>query len=780
MAFHFMFLSAKPRFLLISLLFCLITTGGLEAKQLTILYTGDTHAALYPCDCPLAPDGGIARRAAAIQQIREQVSNVLLLDSGGAFAGGVYDEHTKGKELDSARTRLYLEAMQQMGYDVLALGDEELGFGLDFMQRLSASSGINLVSANAVYKSTDNPVVAPYVVKEVDNLRTAIIGLTPPDAKSVMPFEDRDKLEIQAPPDSLKRTLAQIAKSQPVDLIIVLSHLGEKESRELLEQFPEIDILINGHRKDSLKMLQRVGTGFLLQFSFQGRRLGRLDITLSKQNEIIDYSFQSIRMSREIADDEAMLALLRNFNPQDKRGRVAVDLYVISDCPYCKDAEAVMRQVLLELEDKLEFGLHFIPPPSGEELDKEAQIQLLIRRYFPDEFWAYLDCRNQDIAGMPWERCAAKAGIDSPAIAKRLTEGQGEELLRLNQMQARRLHISTGPTLFINHKPYSGRIEGLALIKYICRQLPSPETAPACKRLPECLSDEDCRQPGMIGSCESAGTSRAKCSFQPAVAVPLTIVGNAAGLNPQAEPLNWLMRLFPGIKTEYVTADSPPGKRLIQDYQLDRLPAYLFAQAVLEAKNIDQLKPQLRFINDRLLLDPSLARAHFYINRTPRPGRIEFLFSPLSPQSNKILLDIYRILEEEKPPVDFGLRYLVRREAAGKFNAPGGQAELEEARRQLVIRRDYPAKFNAYIKLRNQQLASSYWEQPLLELGLDPYQIKQKAQSKAIEELLADDAAALEGLEIGPAPLFLVNNQELIELQNRQQFRELLASITHR
>ncbi len=386
---------------------------------------------------------------------------------------------------------------------------------------------------------------------------------------------------------------------------------------------------------------------------------------------------------------------------------------------------------------------------------------------------------------MSWQNCAAESGIDISRIENALASGQGEELLSRNLKQVSKSRVSTTPTLFINHKPYSGRIELAELIKHICQQLPVAESNTACAEIPECSSDQDCSKPDMIGSCESAGTKQAKCDFKSAVEFPLTIVHDAGNMISPAisntpDPLEWIRQLFPGINTKYVTADSISGKSLIEEYHLNRLPAYLFGKAALKAKNIDQLKEELTFVKDQFVLSPALANAMLYINRTPEPGQISFLFSPLSPKSNLVLQNIYDIIMREHPTLGFQVRYLIKRNSPESFAAVGGLAELEEIRRQLIIQRDHAEKFKAYIKLRGKNPASSYWEQPLLELGLDPGQIKQKAQSKAADKLLAKEADYLEGLELSPAPLFLVNNQELVLLQNSQQFKELLHQLRTR
>jgi glutaredoxin len=759
----------------------MISAGQAMAKQLTLLYTGDTHAALYPCDCPTAA-GGITRRAKAIKEIRKTARNVLLMDSGGFVAGGIFDEHTAGDELDSARTRLYLEAMQIMGYDALALGDEELRLGSDFSTSINSVFGLKLLSANVVDKHTGNLLTSPYVIKQMDdNLKVAMIGLTTTDAEPVLPAADRDRLKIQPPIEALRQTLVKLKKEYKYDLLIVLSHLGEEKSRQLMNEVPEVNILVNGHSKDSLEMLQKVGTGLMLQFSFQGRQLGRLDLKLNESNEVIDYKFNAIRISEDIPDDEAMLDLLKRYPPKDTPAKAVLDLYVMSDCPFCKEAEAVMHQLLKMMGDTLTLKLHYIPFAGSIEdaagQDIESQIQLLIKESFPDKFWNYLDCRNQDISGIPWERCATKEGIDVDPIKQGLANGQAEAMLRLNMARAQRLQVSSTPTLFVNHKFYRGQIEELALIKYLCQQLPSPESSPICNELPGCQSDQDCYQPGMVGSCEQLDSRLAECSYQPAVEVPLTIVQPDRALNTRTELRDWLMRLLPGINIEYVTAASPQGEKFIQEYNLERLPAYLFSPEILGVKNIDPLKEDLRFVKDRFLLSPVFTQSRFYINRPHKPGRIEFLFSPLSYQSYKVLLDVYQIIEEKHPSINFVLRYLVKQDKTGNLIFPQGLAESEEARRQVVISRDYTEKFGTYLRLRSEQLDSSYWEQPLLDLGLDPYKIKQQANSKPTEEILKRDASILQGLEITSVPTFLVNNQELIELHNKQQFKELLNQI---
>ena len=163
------------------ILICGLVLGACNltyAKEVTILYTGETHAMLYHCDCPKEPDGGIARRAALIKQIRRNNPATLVLDSGGFFAGGLLDEHTQNTELDKERTRVNLKAMGLMGYAAAAIGDDEFNFGRQFLEDNIANSNISFVSCNTSLPTGKSSRISPYVLKEVAGVKFGIIGLT--------------------------------------------------------------------------------------------------------------------------------------------------------------------------------------------------------------------------------------------------------------------------------------------------------------------------------------------------------------------------------------------------------------------------------------------------------------------------------------------------------------------------------------------------------------------------------------------------------------------------
>jgi hypothetical protein len=277
--------------------FSLLCVLPARASEITLLYTGETHAMLYPCSCPIETDGGIARRATLIKSVRKTSPNNLLLDSGAFFAGGLMDEYTQSTELDMSRTQVSLAAMEQMKYDAVALGDEEFNFGRKFIEDAAQNRDIPFVSAN-----TDSKHVLPFVIKSFSGISVGIIGLTPLSARP-----KAGGIDITDPKMAVARALMK-AKASGADIVVLLSHLGEADDLELIKAVEGIDVIIIGNGRAKQESFSRVGQTLILRPSWQGRRLGKAVLEI-KDKKIVDFRVEEIRLSDKITDDAQMLAL---------------------------------------------------------------------------------------------------------------------------------------------------------------------------------------------------------------------------------------------------------------------------------------------------------------------------------------------------------------------------------------------------------------------------------------------------------------------------------------
>ena len=84
--------------------------------------------------------GGLARRAAVYEQIREQHENVFVVDAGNLLGNR--------NELEKKQTEFLAEETEAIGYEVFGVGERDLNYGLDFLRELEQKHGFVFTNAN--------------------------------------------------------------------------------------------------------------------------------------------------------------------------------------------------------------------------------------------------------------------------------------------------------------------------------------------------------------------------------------------------------------------------------------------------------------------------------------------------------------------------------------------------------------------------------------------------------------------------------------------------------
>ena len=275
------------------------------AQEITILYTGETHAMLYQCSCPVEQDGGVARRATLIKQLRKDNPGTLLVDIGRFFAGGLLDEYTLNTELDLERARVNLKAMELMKYDAVAISDDEFNFGEAALRQNLERTNLAFLSCNISADNSEKKpkALSPYIIKEVSGTKIGIIGVTSPSAR-----QKAAGLNIIEPKAAVKEAVKAL-KEQQVPLIILLSNLDEAQSADLIKENPEINVLVIGRRHTQENHFGQIGSTLVLKSSWQGRQLGKAWLLL-KDNKIVTYKVDELRISNKIADAPEILSVL--------------------------------------------------------------------------------------------------------------------------------------------------------------------------------------------------------------------------------------------------------------------------------------------------------------------------------------------------------------------------------------------------------------------------------------------------------------------------------------
>ncbi len=374
--------------LFIFVIFWSLNYSNSFAKEVTLIYTGSTHAMLYPCHCPVEPDGGVARRATLIKQLRDNNHDILLLDSGNFFSSGLLDENTQNTQLDIERTIVNLRAMDLMKYDAVNLGEDEFNFGEKFFEENAGKFKLKFISANLKSEK-----VLPYIIKESAGINFGIIGLTNIKAK------DKIKdLKIIEPRVALKGSVAQL-KAKGADIIILLSNLGEEENVKIINEALGIDIIIDGQGNSQKKAAFKLGNTIVLKPAWQGRRLGKTVLNI-QDKKIIDYKTEEIRLSEKISDAPEILSILPRClsdNECKKTGFIGS----------CQDAGNPDARCLFKETQKVQLSV--VLPKDCLVCDTTPMVDFL-KKQFPGlrtEYFYYPNknalnlIRKLDISGLP-------------------------------------------------------------------------------------------------------------------------------------------------------------------------------------------------------------------------------------------------------------------------------------------------------------------------------------------------------------------------------------------
>lgn len=255
-------------------------------KRITILHTNDVHSRLDPFPMDGSRNqglGGVAARAALIQEIRDEGGEVLLLDAGDIFQGTPYFNMYKGEP--------EMKAMQKMGYDAATMGNHDFDAGLENFAAQLSHVQFPIILCNYDFSGTVmESKFQPYRIFQKGDLKIGVLGVGI-ELKGLVPENLYGKTVYLHPIESANRT-ADLLRKQGCDMVICLSHLGDKYdddkvSDEILakESF-DIDLIIGGHTHrfftEPRKYPNRRGGDTVVnQVGWAGIQLGRLDYSFS-------------------------------------------------------------------------------------------------------------------------------------------------------------------------------------------------------------------------------------------------------------------------------------------------------------------------------------------------------------------------------------------------------------------------------------------------------------------------------------------------------------------
>ena len=292
-----------PLFLVLAAAVLLLPGGcgrKVDLSRLTIIHTNDLHGHILPEKIVGQRNrtGGYTVFAAWLKEQRQENKKdgipLRLVDAGDIYAGTPEGNLTKGAAI--------VELMNAVGYDVITTGNHEYDCGFYNLLRLARQARFPFLAANVSRKSNGHlPEFArPFIIKDYQGLRIGIVGVVTDETPEITLASSTDRLLFR-PPVPVVSFYRKLLREEAIDLLVVLSHLGLEEDRELANQVEGINLIIGGHTHDLLPQPVRAGKSetLICQAGAYGRYAGRLDLWIDgDRDKIVKYKY-SIFSNRE-------------------------------------------------------------------------------------------------------------------------------------------------------------------------------------------------------------------------------------------------------------------------------------------------------------------------------------------------------------------------------------------------------------------------------------------------------------------------------------------------
>ncbi len=281
--------------------------------DLVLFFTGQQEGRLKPCGCsPAFQKGGLAKRGAFLRYVRQKGWPVVALDLGGLVddpqqAYGLL-KYVPGPEHRLAKLEVSLQALSELGYDVVGLGPQDANLESGLLTYVSVAGELErpvVTNCNLSIPEDLQEVVRPYVVVEREGWKIGVLAVVGPNYKRYVK-DEITPLRWQPPEDTVA---AWLPKLSDCDLRVLLYYGHLESARRLVRKYADFDLVIHAEASEE-PLGQEVWEGdtLLVTVGRKGMYAGTVGVRRGAQRPTL--AFELTALDARFADDEAMRQLV--------------------------------------------------------------------------------------------------------------------------------------------------------------------------------------------------------------------------------------------------------------------------------------------------------------------------------------------------------------------------------------------------------------------------------------------------------------------------------------
>jgi 5'-nucleotidase len=326
------------------------------------------NASNYPFRAEL---GGAAYLATLIKGLKATNPNTVIVSAGDCIGAS---------PLVSAlyHDEAAVEVLSKIGLEYSAAGNHEFDEGVSELQRMQygcchqedgcqdgdrfVGAGYYYLTANVVNNSTNSTLFAPYVVREIEGIPVAFIGVSLKDTPTVVTQSGIKGFSFLDEADSINATVKKL-KEEGIKTIIVLIHNGGEQeglpSENLNLSGPitdivkrsdkEVDVFVTGHTHDAY--VSNVDGHLMTQAGSKGKFLTDIDLLISKDTgDVLQAKGKNVPVTRDVPMDADISAIINKYSALEEASTQQVIGSISSDIlrNQCDSGESALGDVVAD------------------------------------------------------------------------------------------------------------------------------------------------------------------------------------------------------------------------------------------------------------------------------------------------------------------------------------------------------------------------------------------------------------------------------------------------
>ncbi len=251
--------------------------------------------------------GGFAHLATLVKRLKASRPGALLLDGGDTWQGSATSLWTNAQDM--------VDACKALTVDVMT-GHWEFTYGMKRVKEIvekDFAGKVDFVAQNVKTADFGDPVFAPYVIREMNGVKVAIVGQAFPYTPIANPRYMVADWEFGIQDENMQKMVNE-ARTKGAQVVVVLSHNGMDVDLKMASRVRGIDAIFGGHTHDGVPVAVPVtnagGKTLVTNAGSNGKFLGVMDFVV-KDGKVADFRYRLLPIfSNMLKADPEMDALI--------------------------------------------------------------------------------------------------------------------------------------------------------------------------------------------------------------------------------------------------------------------------------------------------------------------------------------------------------------------------------------------------------------------------------------------------------------------------------------